>query len=67
MAPGEGLDKNILITGIKNANEAVKGMTDENAAWELWVSKLADTIETFVRSGKVITAGTAASQTGTIT
>lgn len=65
--PGSGLNKLVLIQGIKEANNAVKGMTDEAAAWELWVSKLADAIEDYVKSGKVITVGSATTQTGTIT
>ena len=64
---GEGLDKAILITGIKEANESVKGITDENKAWEVWVNKLADTIDLFVRSGTVITVGSATTQKGKVT
>ena len=64
---GEGLDKAILITGIKEANESVKGITDENKAWEAWVNKLADTIDLFVRSGTVITVGSATTQKGKVT
>ena len=66
-APGQGLNKAILIQGIKEANNAVKGMTNENQAWETWVSKLADAIEEYVKSGKVVTTGSAATQTGMIT
>ena len=63
---GEGLNKAILIAGIKEANESVKNITDENKAWEAWVNKLADTIDLFVRSGTVITVGTATTQKGNI-
>lgn len=63
----EGLNKAILITGIKEANESVKGITDENKAWEAWVNKLADTIDLFVRSGTVITVGSATTQKGKVT
>ena len=63
---GEGLNKAILITGIKEANESVKGITDENIAWEIWVNKLADTIDLFVRSGTVITVGSATTQKGKV-
>ena len=64
---GEGLNKAILIAGIKEANESVKGITDENKAWEVWVNKLADTIDLFVRSGTVITVGSATTQKGKVT
>lgn len=62
-----GLNKAVLIQGIKAANEAVKNMTDENEAWNKWVEILADTIEAYIKTGVVITTGTAASQTGKIT
>lgn len=64
---GEGLNKVILINGIKEANEAVKGITDENKAWDIWVNKLADTIDLYIRSGSVITVGSATTQKGMIT
>lgn len=65
--PGAGLNKQILIIGIGEANEAVKGITDEQVAWETWVNKLADAIEAYIKSGKVITVGSATTQTGSIT
>lgn len=64
---GEGLNKVILINGIKEANESVKGITDENKAWDIWVNKLADTIDLYIRSGSVITVGSATTQKGMIT
>lgn len=67
MTPGQGLDKNILKLGIKRANNAVKNMTNEEEAWEKWVDILAETIDLYVKSGKIITVGSATTQTGTIT
>ena len=66
-APGQGLDKQVLVEGIKAANAAVKNLTDSVEIEEVWASKLADAIEAYVKTGKVITIGSAATQTGTIT
>lgn len=65
--PGEGLDKNILVEGIQAANKAVKDMTDPEQIEKIWAEKLADSLDLFVRSGKVITVGSATAQQGTIT
>lgn len=64
---GQGLNRTLLIEGIKQANESVKGIKDEKEAWETWVNKLADAIESYVKSGKVITVGSSTTQQGTIT
>ena len=64
---GQGLNKIILINGIKEANESVKGMTDDKQIWDTWTEKLAEAIEAYVKTGKVITVGSATTQTGSIT
>ena len=64
---GQGLNKIILINGIKEANESVKGMTDDKQIWDTWTEKLAEAIEAYVKTGKIITVGSATTQTGSIT
>ena len=64
---GQGLNKQVLINGIKSANEAVKGMPNDKQIWDVWTEKLADAIEAYVKTGKVITIGSATTQTGSIT
>ena len=65
--PGNGLDKNILEEGIKEANKAVRDLTDKDEIEDVWAKKLAEVIDNYVRSGKVMTTGTATNQTGIIT
>lgn len=67
MAAGQGLDKLTLISSIKAMARELRRIEDEEEAYEAYANKLADIIETYVKSGKVITVGSATTQQGMIT
>lgn len=64
---GQGLDKQVLKVGLKNLFQMLKGLTDADDIDNKMIEGLANVIEEYVKTGKVITAGTAAAQQGTIT
>ena len=65
--PGQGLDKATLINDIITINNSVKTLTDPDEIDNLWAQGIAEAIDKFIRSGKVITVGSATTQQGTIT
>lgn len=67
--PGQGLDKPTLKKDIKDLLQDLREMTDDQFLnhQEIFSERLATAIDTFVRSGKVITAGSATAQQGTVT
>lgn len=65
--PGQGLDLATLISDIITINKSVKSLTDEEEIDQKWAEGLAIAIDKFVKSGKVITVGSATTQQGTIT
>lgn len=67
--PGQGLDKPTLKNDIKELLQDLRQMTDEQFLnhQEIFSERLSTAIDTFVRSGKVMTAGSATAQQGMIT
>lgn len=64
---GQGLDKTQLILKLKQMRDKLKNITNKDEIDDIFYEELADAIEEYIKSGKVVTAGTAAAQTGTIT
>lgn len=67
-APGTGLDKPKLKTDIQSILTSLRNMTDEDFQnhQEIFSERLSSAIDEFVRSGMVITQGTAAAQQGQV-
>ncbi len=68
-APGQGLDKILLKSDIKDILSDLRNMTDTEFAnhQEIFAERLSAAIDLYVRSGKVITVGSATTQQGAIT
>lgn len=65
--PGQGLDRQVLEKGLRDLFNMLKGLTNANDIDDKMIKGFADVIEEYVKTGKVITAGTATAQQGTIT
>lgn len=67
MAEGQGLDKATLKSDIKQLFRGMREIEDNEKAEEKYAEELANIIEKYVKSGKVITTGSATTQQGLIT
>ena len=67
MAAGQGLNKMILKEGLKNLFKRLRNIEEEEEAYEAYAEELSTLIDTYIKSGKVITVGSATTQTGAIT
>ena len=64
---GQGLDKITLKNDILTLFRDMRNIENNEEAEEKYASDLADIIEKYVKSGKVVTTGSAAAQTGMVT
>lgn len=66
MAQGQGLDKDNLIVDIKQLFKDMRSIEDNEEAENKYAETLANIIEKYVKTGKVVTVGSASAQQGYI-
>lgn len=61
------LDKAGLISDIIEAQDASRGASDPTTSRQIFASKLAEAIDKYVKTGEVVTVGSATTQKGSMT
>lgn len=64
---GEGLNKQTLVNDLEELFKLMRTIEDDEEAIKTYSKQMADIIDKYIRSGKVVTTGTATNQTGLIT
>lgn len=63
---GEGLNKQTLVNDLEELFKLMRTIEDDEQAIKTYSKQMADIIDNYIKSGKVVTTGTATNQTGFI-